>query len=259
MGYAAGLYYEEHGNGPPLILSAGLGGSGGYWGPNIPALAEHFRVIVYDHRGTGRSDPALSDNVTVNEMARDVLALLDDMEIGRTDLMGHALGGIIGLALARIAPARVGKLVVVNAWAKTDPYTLRCFDARLHVLNDGGARAYLEAQPIFLFPATWISEHGERLEHETASHLAHFQGEETLKNRIAAIAAFDASSWIGSLATPALALASRDDMLAPWTASERLAAANPNITLALMAWGGHACNVTDPDAFNRIVLAFLRS
>ena len=259
MPLVGGLYYEEHGSGPPLILSAGLGGSGGYWAPNLDALAAHHRVILYDHRGTGRSDPALPASVTIDDMARDVIALLDGMEIGRADLVGHALGGIIGLALARIAPERLGKLVVVNGWAKTDPFTLRCFDARLRILNDGGAQAYLEAQPIFLFPATWISENGERLEREAAGHLAHFQGEETLKKRIAAIAAFDASSWIGSLTTPALALASRDDMLAPWTASERLAAANDNITLSLMKWGGHACNVTDPDTFNRVVLDFLRS
>ncbi|MEO7385171.1 MAG: pyrimidine utilization protein D, partial [Novosphingobium sp.] len=117
----------------------------------------------------------------------------------------------------------------------------------------------LDAQPIFLFPAPWISENGDRLERETAGHLAHFQGEETLRKRIAAIAAFDASAWIGSLTTPTLALASRDDMLAPYTASERLAATNDHISLSLMDWGGHACNITDPDTFNRIILEFLRS
>jgi aminoacrylate hydrolase len=242
-----------------LILSAGLGGSGGYWVPNLETLAAHHHVIIYDHRGTGKSDPALPEAVSIEGMARDLIALMDGARIERADLIGHALGGIIGLALARIAPERLNKLVVVNAWAKTDSFTLRCFDARLHILNSGGPKAYLEAQPIFLFPAAWISENGERLARETDSHLAHFQGEETLKKRIAAIAAFDASPWIASLAMPTLALASRDDMIAPYTASERLAASNDNFSLSLMEWGGHACNVTDPDTFNRIVLDFLRS
>ncbi|MEO5493313.1 MAG: pyrimidine utilization protein D [Sphingomonas sp.] len=259
MGNVSGLYYEAHGSGPPLILSAGLGGSGGYWMPNVPALAETNRVILYDHRGTGKSDPVLPESVSIDDMALDVLSLMNGLGIERADLTGHALGGIIGLALARLAPDRLGKLVVVNGWAKTDAVTLRCFDARLHLLKSGGAKAYLEAQPIFLFPAPWISENGDRLARETEAHLAHFQGAQTLKKRIAAIAAFDASDWIGSLTTPTLALATRDDMLAPYTASERLAVANDNISLALMDWGGHACNVTDPDTFNRIVLEFLRS
>lgn len=259
MPLAGGIYYEEHGSGSPLVLSAGLGGSGGYWTPNLAALAAAHRVIVYDHRGTGRSDPALPETVSIDDMALDVIAVMDAAGIERADLVGHALGGIIGLALARIAPARLKKLAVVNGWAKTDPFTRRCFDARLHILNSGGPKAYLDAQPIFLFPAPWISENGERLARETEGHLAHFQGEETLKKRIAAIAAFDATPWIGSLSVPILALAARDDMLAPYTASERLAAANDNITLSLMEWGGHACNVTDPDTFNRIVLDFLRS
>nr|WP_293372778.1 pyrimidine utilization protein D [Nevskia sp.] len=261
MPIAAGLHYQEQGPGdaPPLILSAGLGGAGGYWTPNLPALAESYRVIAYDHRGTGKSDPALSDPVTIAAMAQDVVALMDAIGIGRACFMGHALGGLIGLELARLAPARLDKLIVVNGWAVTDPYTRRCFDARLHILASGGPKAYLDAQPIFLFPAPWISENGERLARETEAHLAHFQGEETLKKRIAAIAAFDARSWVGALTTPTLALASRDDMLVPWTASERLAAANDHVSLSLMDGGGHACNLTDPAQFNRIVLDFLRS
>lgn len=259
MPQAAGLYYEEHGSGPPLILSAGLGGSGGYWAPNLTALAERRRVIAYDHRGTGKSDAATPNPTSIDDMARDVIALMDGAGIERADLMGHALGGIIGLALARMAPERLNKLVVVNGWAKTDPVTLRCFDARLHVLKSGGIPAYVAAQPIFLFPASWIAEHRDELDHEAAHHVAHFQAEPALRARIAAIAAFDATAWIGSITTPTLALATRDDVLAPYTASERLAASNDNIALSLMEWGGHACNVTDPDTFNRIVLDFLRS
>ena len=259
MPVAAGLYYEEHGGGPPLILSAGLGGSGGYWAPNLAALAERHRVIAYDHRGTGKSDPAISDPTSIDDMAHDVIALMDGAEIEHADFIGHALGGLIGLALARMAPERLRRLVVVNGWAKTEPVTLRCFAARLHVLDAGGPAAYVAAQPIFLFPAKWIAEHGERIDREAAHHVAHFQAKATLLARIAAIVAFDATSWAGELSTPTLALAAKDDLLAPYTASEALAAANDNITLSLMEWGGHACNVTDPDTFNRIVLAFLRS
>ena len=259
MPLAGGLYYEEYGSGPPLILSPGMGGSGSYWMPNLAALAERHRVVLYDHRGTGKSDPAIPHPTSIDDMARDVIALMDGIGLDRADLMGHALGGIIGLALARIAPERLGKLVVVTGWVKTDPVTLRCFDARLRILDAGGPAAYVAAQPIFLFPASWIAEHGERLDREAANHVAHFHAEATLRARIAATAAFDATRWIGDITAPTLAIGARDDVLAPYTATEALAVANDNISLSMMDWGGHACNVTDPDTFNRIVLAFLRS
>ena len=258
---AAGLYYELHGrdDAPPLILSSGLGGSASYWAPNLPAFAEHFRVIAYDHRGTGRSDRVLPDTVSVDDLADDILALMDALGIERAHLVGHAAGGVAGLALAHRAEARLSKLVVVNGWAKADPHFLRCFEARLNLLRHAGTEAFLRAQPIFLFPAEWISAHAAALDAELAHQLVGFPGAATMEKRIAALAAFDASPWVGTLATPTLAIASRDDMLVPWTCTQDLAAANPHIRRSDMPWGGHACNVTDPATFDALVLDFLRS
>lgn len=261
MAEAGGLYYEVHGpaDAPPLILSSGLGGSAGYWAPNLAALAGAFRVIVYDHRGTGRSDRALPDALRVDDLAADVLTLLDALEIERAAMIGHAAGGVAGLALARTAPQRLDRLVVVNGWIKADPHFLRCFEARLNLLRHAGAAAFLRAQPIFLFPAEWISAHTAELDAELPHQLQSFPGAAAMEKRIAALAGFDASSWIGTLATPVLALSAADDMLVPWTCTEALGAANPRIRTVCTAWGGHACNVTDPDSFHRIVLDFLRS
>ena len=260
MPHVSGLYWKSHGrdDAPPLILSAGLGGSGSYWLPNVPALAEHFRVILYDHRGTARSDRALPDVVTVDQMAEDVLMLIDGLGLERPHFMGHAAGGVAGLALSLKAPERLGKLVVVNGWARLDPHFARCFDARLAILRGAGPEAYLRAQPIFLFPAPWISENHERLEAETRHHLENFPGAATMEKRIAALRAFDIDSRVEEIAVPVLALASRDDMLVPYTASafvERV----PGGAGALMDWGGHACNLTDPANFESVVLDFLRS
>ena len=256
---AAGLHYEIHGreDRDPLILSSGLGGSGDYWKPNVRALAEHFRVIVYDHRGTGRSDRALPETVSVDDLADDIAVLLDALGIERAHIMGHAAGGVAGLALALRSPRRLRKLVVVNGWARPDPHFLRCFAARLSLLRNSGAEAFLRAQPIFLYPATWISLHDAALESDLPYHLADFPSQATLEKRIAALAAFDVAGRLVALTTPLLALAARDDMLVPWTASEAFEAA-PNASTATMSWGGHACNVTDPGTFNLLVLDYLR-
>ncbi len=261
MPHAGGLWYDWAGNadGEVLVLSAGLGGSASYWQPNLGALGQDYRLLLYDHRGTGRSDRMLPDTVSVEDFADDITTLLDATGTERAHVIGHAAGAVAGLALVLKAPARIGKLVAVNGWAAPDPHFARCFDARLALLRNSGPEAYLAAQPIFLFPATWISEHHEQLEAERVHQFAGFAGAESYEKRIAALRAFHIADRLGEIATPVLAVASRDDMLMPWTASRRLVAGLPNATLAVMEWGGHACNVTDPATFDALVLEFLRS
>jgi aminoacrylate hydrolase len=257
MPHAAGLWYEWHGpeRGEVLILSAGLGGSGRYWEPNLAAFAERYRVLTYDHRGTGRSDPAPAGRTTIEGMAEDVLALINALGIERPHFVGHALGGLIGLELD-LAHANLRKLVIVNGWARLDPHTARCFDIRLELLRRSGPEAYLRAQPLFLYPAEWISKHLEALDLEAARQLAHFRGAETIERRVAAARAW--SLWL-DLTCEILVLAAADDMLVPAHCSQILADELPTGNSTTMMWGGHACNVTDPDGFNRRVLEFLRS
>jgi len=263
MPQAAGLYYETHGaaDAPALIFSSGLGGTGSYWAPNLAPFAHHYRVIVYDHRGTGRSERALPDTVRIQDLADDMLKLMDALAIQRAHIVGHALGGCAGLLVAIQAPERVGKLVVVNGWVRPEAHMARCFDARLHILRSGGERAWIAAQPIFLYPAAWDAEHGGRIDLEAEAQLASFQGVANLEKRIAAIRAFDlggdSNDVMLNLGLPMLALAARDDVLVPWTESERMASGAHQVTVELMQTGGHACNVAEPAEFNRIVLQWL--
>ena len=263
MAEAAGLYYETHGqpDAPPLILSSGLGGSASYWKPNIPALAEHFHVIAYDHRGTGSSDRTPLVSPSVADMADDVVALLDSLEIATSHFIGHALGGLIGLALAARMRERVGRLVVVNGWGRLESHTARCFDARLSLLRDSGVEAFVRAQPIFLYPANWIALHADEIEEDEKIAIAHFPGALTMEQRIAAARAFDVNDWMNEVWTPVLVYSTDDDMLVPSIASLKLVESLEGMmtTQARAPTGGHACNVTDPDTFNRIVLDFLRS
>lgn len=262
MAEAAGLYYELHGpeDAPPLILSSGLGGSANYWEPNLPALAEHFRVLVYDHRGTGRSERTLPDTHVFDAgMTYDVIQLMDAIGIVSAHVIGHAAGAMIGLGLALEWPERVRSLVAVNGWAKADPHFLRCFEARLNLLRHSGVEAFLRAQPIFLYPANWISEHSVDLDAEFPHQLAAFPEQLIMERRVRALASFDIGESAQHILVPVQVLVADDDMLVPSNAGRLLAELLPKATLATMTWGGHACNVTDPDTFNRIVLDFLRS
>ena len=259
MPETGGLYYEEHGpaGATPMILSSGLGGSGHYWRPNLAAFAERYRVILYDHRGTGRSDRALPATISVDDLADDILAVMDGLGIARAIVMGHAAGGAAGLALALKAPDRLHRLIVVNGFARPDPHLLRCFEARLALLRDSGPEAYLRAQPIFLYPANWSSEHSAALDAELPDQLAGFPGVATAEKRIAALAAFDITDRLGEIAAPVLVVAAKDDMLVPCRAGEALADCLPNAGLGMPDFGGHACNVTYPHNFNAFILAWL--
>ena len=254
-----GLHYEIHGEpyAPPLILSAGLGGSASYWAPNISTLARHFRVIDYDHRGTGRSGREPPGPIAIEDMAKDVLGLMDALGIGQASFMGHALGGIIGLSLAMEAPDRLTRLAVINGWAQLDPYTARCFDVRLALLRNSGPEAYLQAQPIFLYPPAWTSANHQRLEAEAIEQLVHFPGRATVEKRIAALRAWHPGPALTAITLPVLILATADDALVPSHAARALGALLPNHVRVLQPSGGHASNVTEPEEFHERVVPWL--
>jgi aminoacrylate hydrolase len=242
---------------PTVLLSSGLGGLRSYWSPQQAALTGRYRVITYDQRGTGENPDVLPDPYSIGAMADDVAAILDDAGCASAHVVGHALGGLIGLDLALRHPTRLASLVLVNAWARLDPHTERCFDVRTAILRDCGIATYVRAQAIFLHPAPWLSAHTDRLRREEAAAVAHFQGMETLLRRIGALRAFDVEAQLKQVAVPTLVIAARDDMLVPWTRSQALADALPNARLVLFDYGGHASNVTEPAPFDAALLDFL--
>jgi aminoacrylate hydrolase len=256
------MHYEVHGrsdaDAPTVLLSSGLGGAAQYWAPQIPALARDFRVIAYDQTGTGRSGGTLPPDYTIADMAAEVAILLDGLGVRKTHFIGHALGGLVGLQLAVDRPERVDRLVLVNAWGKTHPHTLRCFAARKSLLLNTGAAAYVQAQPLFLYPAAWLADRQDWLSEQDAAAMAHFPATETVLRRIQAIEAFDLTAAVAAITAPTLVIATRDDVLVPCTCSVALADQLAEVRLELLDRGGHACNITDPAGFDTLVAGFLR-
>lgn len=250
--------HDEAGPGAEtVLLSSGLGGTAGYWTPQLAALKARYRVIAYDQAGTGRAKRDLPQDHSIHAMADEVLGILDETGTDRCHFVGHALGGLVGLDIARRWPGRLRSLIVVNGWAMVDEHTRRCFEARLLLLKHGGPAAYVRAQPIFLYPAIWLAQNAERAKSEDAHGLAHFQGADTLRRRIEALLHFDATPDLADMRLPVFVVASRDDVLVPATKSQELAKAIPGAELHMATYGGHGINVTEPDAFNTLLLDFL--
>ena len=243
----------------PILMSAGLGGHGAYWGPQIAAFADAHQVILYDHRGTGDSARDLPSPYAVSDMADDMLRILDGLDIQSAHIVGHAAGAVAGLELARKETDRVKSLTVVNGWARADPWFKRCFEIRTAIYRTGGAEAYLRAQPVFLFPAEWIADHLDELDAQAVQHAPGFQSEATLMARIAALSNFDITDDYERITCPVLVIGALDDMLVPVRCSVNLADRLPLAHFIGLPWGGHAVNVTVPEDFNAQLLAFFKA
>lgn len=250
------LYYEEHGLGPPLLCAAGLGGVGSYWMPQIEAFSSHFRVVLHDHRGTGKSTRDRID-YSVAQMARDVLDLADGLGIDRFHFMGHSTGAAIGQELALRHGDRLLSAVLASGWAVADPHFLRCFETRKAILTQIGPAAYVRAQALFLYPPWWISSHHDAITKAEAHGLADFPPVEVVLSRIAAITGYAPGEALAGVRTPCLVTCAADDALTPVHASEAMHALIPQSTLAVLPCGGHFNTVTRPDAYNAAVLPWL--
>jgi len=107
------INYEEYGQGTPLMMVLGLGQDLKTWGFQIPEFSEHFRVIVFDNRDSGKSTRP-REAYTTEAMARDTIGLMDFLEIDRAHLLGTSMGGMIAQQIAHTAPERVIGLILAS-------------------------------------------------------------------------------------------------------------------------------------------------
>src|SRR5213076_1771813 len=113
------LYYETHGDGPPLILLHGGLMSSETFGPVLPLLSEHYQVIAPDLQGHGRTAD-IDRPIDVRLMADDIAALIDHLGLEKPDLVGYSLGGGVALHTAAKYPAKVRRLVAASANIRPD-------------------------------------------------------------------------------------------------------------------------------------------
>lgn len=106
------LYYERRGEGEPLLLIQGLGGNSLHWGEGFLAgLEDGFELILYDHRGAGRSG-TLEGELTIADLATDAVALLDALEVDAAHVVGISMGGMVAQEIVLQAPDRVRTLTL---------------------------------------------------------------------------------------------------------------------------------------------------
>ncbi|MBV8186339.1 MAG: alpha/beta fold hydrolase [Alphaproteobacteria bacterium] len=252
----AELYYETHGSGPPLFLVPGLGGDSRFWMPNVPELAEHFTVVLHDHRGTARS--TLSRIAySVAQMADDALQLIEGLGFDKVHWCGHSTGGAMGQVLAIEHGERIDRLVLSATWAKTDAFFRRLFEVRAEILRELGPTAYVKASALSLNMPPWIRDHAADLDAAAAKANEAIPVPEIVLSRIAAIVAHDRRADLQRVRAPTLAIVARDDMVTPLYFTEELVRLIPQARAYVLPDGGHFFPNIHAEEFRRVLTAFL--
>jgi len=254
----ADLFYEETGDGPPLMLVPGLAGQGSFWISQVPVFSRDFRTVVHDHRGTGRSTHS-HITYSIEQMADDALRLMDALKIDSAHFVGHSTGGAIGQMIAVDHPERLRSLVLSATWAGPDPYFRRLFESRRQTLVDSGIEAYLRASSLVQTTPWWVSQNDDFLTDLHSVTAAAAAPVDILVSRIDAILRHDRRRRLLEIRVPTLVIVAQDDMITPRFYADELASRIPGAKLIVLETGGHYAPAINSEPYNAAVGAFLRN
>lgn len=247
------LHYEEYGQGDPLLLVHGLGSSSLDWERQIPAFAAHYRVIVVDVRGHGRSDKP-RERYSIAGFSSDIEALIEHLNLGPVHLLGLSMGGMIGFQFAVDHPQLLRSLCVVNSAPEVKVHSFNdvCqYGKRWVLARLLSMRTLGKAIGQNLFPKPGQGD----LRRKAAERWAH-------NDKRAYLASFDAIvGWgvqerLGQITCPTLII-SADRDYTPVALKEAYVKLIANGRLVVIEDSRHATPLDQPEVFNRTVLAFL--
>ena len=238
------IYYEDHGEGPVVLLSHGYSSASPTWQDQVAAFNDRYRVIVWDMRGHGKSDYP-DDQALYSEahMVADMAALLDECGLESAVIAGLSLGGVASLAFHLAHPERCRALMLFD----TGPGFKK--EAPRNAWNDRAAKRGDD------FDRDGLSALGKGAEKRASWH----RDASGLARAARGMLAQEGDHHINSLpdiSIPTLVLAGVNDE--PFlAATDYMAAKIPNAVKAMIPDAGHSANLDNPEAFNRAVGDFL--
>lgn len=237
---------------PALMLSNSLGTNLHMWDKQVPLLAKRFRVVRYDTRGHGKTE-APSFPYTAAMLGQDALALMDALKLDKVRFCGLSMGGMIGMWLARHAPARIEQLVLSNTAAKFG--TPEIWNTRIATVRASGMKAITDA----VIERWFTKEFREKSpnEVEPITQMLHTTKPEGYAGNCAAIRDVDQRWPIGEIETPTLIIGGKLDPATPFEAAELIAKRIPGAKLVGLD-AAHLSNIEQPEAFTKALDGFLK-
>lgn len=253
------IYFEEEGQGDPLLLITGLGADLQSWALTAPELAKQHRVVRFDNRGAGRTS-APDRPYSIEGMADDAVGLLDALEIERAHVLGFSMGGFIAQELALHHPSRVGKLILLSTAGGIDGYTRAMLHALSTVRKSNVSReGFVRVMAPLIYSPDFLDD-PERLERAVQNSLAnpYPQQDHAYLRQVQALLRFNAMPRLSELKHDTLVMHGADDVLMLPRNGQRLADALPSATYQEMP-GGHVGLLEHAKEYNTAFLEFLGS
>jgi 3-oxoadipate enol-lactonase len=251
------MFFDDAGEGPPLVLLHGFPLDRSMWRFQIPAFRQTHRVIAPDLRGLGES--ISDDEVThTDDMARDVVELLDALNIPAAVICGLSMGGYVAFSLYRQFPERVKALILADTRAQADTEAAR--QTRLEqaklVAKDGLAPLADGMVEKLLAPVS-LNKNLDLFE-EIRWMIVRTPDRGGAAAMKGMAARPDSMEMLGKILVPALIIVGEDDAITPVEAAEQMHNAIRGSQLVRIPDCGHMSCMERPDEFNRAVSQFLK-
>jgi 3-oxoadipate enol-lactonase len=235
---------------PVLLLSNSLGADHTMWDPQVPALTQRFRVVRYDTRGHGRS-PAVPGDATIDDLADDVIALLDRLGVAQAHVAGLSIGGMTGLRLAVRESQRVASLAVLCSSAYTgNPQNWR---ERAETARTQGTGALAETVVSRWLTPGCAAQHPDLVARLQA--MVRAADDEGYAGCCAAIAAMDQRSDLARITAPTLVISGADDPALPPEHQQVIADGIPGAQLLSLGPAAHLANLEQPEQVTDALIA----
>jgi pimeloyl-ACP methyl ester carboxylesterase len=252
------LYYEVQGDGEPLFCVAGLSCDTMVWIPQVQAFSAEHRTVIFDNRDVGQSSMA-EPGYDIADMARDALALADELELDSFHLLGVSMGGAIAQEMALQAPGRVRTLTLAVTFATGGAYSQRLAEvwgARVMQIS----REQHVDELMLLNHSEGFFENPDMVALVRTAMLQnpHPQPPEAFARQLEACSCQNTLDRLGTLSMPTHVIGGEYDVLVPIWKQREIAAAIPGAKLDVLAGAPHGLSVERAEEFNASVLSFIR-